>query len=199
MSLALVNEDFQPENIAPTPAEKLVLAEYVKDFKDRGFCKLTNSTSAFTQLFNRFTQITLPMSFIGEDYPKWLRENNKECGFQKQSYIVYTLPHVIGSKFIPVRNTPYYTEPKSRCQYVNTYRAYELSTAPAVELTPLFGKFFEALLPDPMECNTFLQYLSHAFQRPAERPSWHPMLTSDHGTGKGFLLEKILQPLLHHT
>lgn len=201
MSLALVAETFLPTEADqnPTPAEKLILAEYVKDFKDRGFCKLTNSASAFTQLFNRFTQITLPMSFIGEDLPKWLRSKGKKCGFQKESYIVYTLPHVIGSKFIPIKNTPYYMEPKSRCTYVNTFRAYEPSEAPEVELTPLFGELFERLTPDPVERNIFFQYLSHMFQHPAERPSWHVMLTSDHGTGKGFLLEKILHPLLHHT
>ena len=200
-ALALVTETFSPiqADQKPTLAEKLILAEYVKDFKDRGFCKLTNSASAFTQLFNRFTQITLPLSFISEDFPMWLRANSRKCGFRKESYIVYTLPHVIGSKFIPIKNTPYYVEPRSRCTYVNTFRAYQPSEAPQVELTPLFHELFERLTPDKVERNIFLQYLSHMFQRPAERTSWHTMLLSDHGTGKGFLLEKILNPLLHHT
>jgi len=183
----------------PTPEEKLVLAEYVKDFKDRGFCKITDSTSSYTQLFNRFNDCTLPLSFIGNDFPSWLRGNNKTCGFKEDSYIIYTLPHVIGSKFIPVKNTPYYTEPRSRCVFVNTYHAYETSNAPVVELSPLFHKFFERLTPDPVERNIFLQYIAHMLQRPSERPSWSIMLTSSHGTGKGFLVEKILHPLLHHT
>jgi hypothetical protein len=37
------------------------------------------------------------------------------------------------------------------------------------------------------------------FQRPEQRPSWHLMLLSEPGTGKGFLLQEILHPLLNHT
>lgn len=187
------------ERTTPTEAEKIVLAAYVKDFKSRGFCKLSNSASAHTQLFNRFTKITLPLSFIDPDFTAWLRAEGKVCEFKNDFYIIRTLPHIVGSKFIPISGAPYYTEPRSRCTYVNTYRAYEPSASPIVELSPLFTEFFERLAPDKVERDMFLQYLAHMFQRPAERPSWHIMLTSFHGTGKGFLLEKILNPLLHHT
>lgn len=192
MTLAQATDTSQP-----TPEEKLVLANYVRDLKDRGFCKMSDSTSPYTQLFNRFNQRVLPLSFIGNDFANWLRANNKRCEFKKENYIIYTLPHVIGSKFIPV-NTPYYTEQKSRCVFVNTYRAYEPLTD-SIELSPLFHDLFARLTPDRVERNIFLQYIAHMFQRPAERPSWSIMLLSSHGTGKGFLVEKILHPLLHHT
>ena len=183
----------------PSQADKLVIAKYVEDLKERGFCKISSAASTHTQLLNRFTQAVLPLSFIGNDFAEWLHAKGHNCDFKSDFYIIHTLPHVIGSKFIPVRDTPYYTEPKSRCKFVNTYRAYEPSSSLVVEISPLFHDLFVRLTPDAVERNIFLQYIAHMFQRPTERPSWSVMLTSDHGTGKGFLLEKILHPLLHHT
>jgi hypothetical protein len=52
------------------------------------------------------------------------------------------------------------------------------------------------MFPDHDERHTFTQYLAHMFQQPEVRPSWHPMLLSETGTGKGFLFNSILTPLL---
>lgn len=41
-----------------------------------------------------------------------------------------------------------------------------------------------------------LQYVGQMIQFPELRPSWHPMLLSVTGTGKGFLFDSILTPLL---
>lgn len=52
------------------------------------------------------------------------------------------------------------------------------------------------MFPEPEERHIVTQWLAHMFQRPEQRPSWHLLLTSDTGTGKGFLFHSILTPLL---
>ncbi|QYG06066.1 primase-helicase family protein [Janthinobacterium sp. PAMC25594] len=192
-----------PETPAPTPpnkpspADKITLAAYVVTLKARGFCKLDDASSNYTRLFNRFNGKPLPLSFIDNDFSRWLFVNKQKCSYRSPSYITYTLPHVVGTKFVPV-DTEFFTEPQTECLYVNTYRKYTPTTDSA-SVSPLFLEYLERLAPDPAERHIFTQWLSHIFQYPQERPSWHVMLCSDVGTGKGFLVESILHPLLHHT
>ena len=192
-----------PETPAPTPpnkpspADKITLAAYVVTLKARGFCKLDDASSNYTRLFNRFNGKPLPLSFIDNDFSRWLFVNKQKCSYRSPSYITYTLPHVVGTKFVPV-DTEFFTEPQTECLYVNTYRKYTPTTDSA-SVSPLFLEYLERLAPDPAERHIFTQWLSHIFQHPQERPSWHVMLCSDVGTGKGFLVESILHPLLHHT
>ncbi len=47
----------------------------------------------------------------------------------------------------------------------------------------------------PEEFHIFCQYIAHAIQFPEERPSWHLMLPSESGVGKGFLFNDIISPL----
>ncbi|CDS55012.1 hypothetical protein [Polaromonas sp. CG9_12] len=198
-ALALVTDTFQPQatKSGPTAEERFVLADYVKDLKARGFCKLDSAASDKTQLYNRFDGQSLPLSFIGNDFHSWLYRNNKTCDFYEVAYILRTLRHVVGSKFIPIRG-PYYVDPETRCTWINVYRAYQPTTDSA-EVSPLFLDYLGRLAPDPAERKVMVQWLAHIFQRPGQRPSWHLMLPSDTGTGKGFLVEEILHPLLHHT
>jgi len=81
---------------------------------------------------------------------------------------------------------------------MNIYQRYE-PTHTQDEVSPLFLEFFERLIPDPDERHTVVQWLSHIFQKPQERPSWHVMFSSEPGVGKGFLVQNILHPLLNHT
>lgn len=193
----------KPETPAPTPpnkpspADKITLAAYVVTLKARGFCKLDDASSNYTRLFNRFNGNVLPLSFIENDFSRWLFTTRQKCSYRSPSYIIYTLPHVVGTKFVPVA-TEFFTEPQTECLYVNTYRKYAPSTDSA-SVSPLFLEYLERLVPDQAERHIFTQWLSHIFQHPQERPSWHVMLTSEPGTGKGFLVESILHPLLHHT
>ena len=198
-ALALVTDTFQaqPLKSGPSAEEKTVLAAYVQDLKARGFCKLDSAASDKTQLYNRFDGQSLPLSFIGNDFNSWLYRNKKACDFFEAGYSLKTLRHVVGSKFIPIRS-PYYVDPDTRCTWINVYRAYAPTTDSA-EVSPLLLEYLERLAPDPAERKVMVQWIAHLFQRPGERPSWHLMLPSDTGTGKGFLVEEILHPLLHHT
>jgi hypothetical protein len=200
MTLSLVTENTPiptAELSGPTLAEEAVIAEYVREFKRRGFCKLDNAASNGTRLFNRFTQEVLPLTFIENDFIRWQRASGKKCSYKSVPYITYTLPHVIGSKFIP-QDVSYYTHPDTGCMYVNTYRKYKPSTE-NTEVSPLFPEYLERLFAVEQERHISVQWLAHQFQHPDQRPSWHLMLLSEPGTGKGFLLQEILHPLLNHT
>lgn len=183
--------------IKPTLAEKAVLKAYVESIKLRGFCKHTSSASRETQLFNRFDGTLLPMSFLAHDFDNWLYETGNKCAFRSTQYIARTLKHVIGSKFVPT-DAPYFTSPESGCSWVNTYTRYK-PVSWKTDVSPHLLEFWERLWPIESERHTALQWLSHIFQRPQERPSWHLMLPSVAGIGKGFLVQDILHPLLKHT
>lgn len=180
-----------------TPAEKAVIAEYVADLKQRGFCKLDDSTANQTRLFNRFTGITLFASFLESDYDRWCNIKDKEAPYPGGKYIMKTLVHVVGHKFDP-RGGDYSTDTQSRLTYVNTFRKYQPASINTY-VSPLWIEFWERLIPDPVKRHECLQWIAHIFQKPWERPSWHLMWPSDPGVGKGYLVEHILQPLLLHT
>src|SRR5450830_1045665 len=109
-----------------SPINKATLIEYSKSLKERGFCKIDNSSSNTTQLYNSFNGTTLPLSYINNDITDWLRSNDKVCDDRNLPYIISTLPHVIGTKFVP-KGLPIYKEPKTGCNFVNTYKFYEPS------------------------------------------------------------------------
>lgn len=180
-----------------TAAEKSIYRDYIKYLKEKGMCKIDDASSKETRLFNRFAKQPQSMSYIENNFPTWLRAQSKKCRMPKISYITRTLAHVVGSQFVP-NGGDYWKDSLTDYTYANTYRKYKSASACA-EMSPLFMQFIIRLVPDEYERNIFLQWLAHIFQKPQERPSWHIMLTSDAGTGKGFLLEKILHPLLHHT
>ncbi|MDO8652023.1 MAG: DUF5906 domain-containing protein [Undibacterium sp.] len=199
-ALTLVTSDNTTPASASKPniEDKAVIALFVRHLKDRGFCKLDSSSSNQTQIYNRFNDTSLPFTYIDNAFNSWLFKNGKKCTYRSTQYITYTLPHIVGSKFMPECGA-YYTDPNSDCQYVNTYRQYKPSGEPTVMLSPLVHEFFNRLFPVPTECHQALQWLAHIFQHPKQRPSYHLMLSSDVGCGKGFLVNDMLQPLLLHT
>jgi hypothetical protein len=180
-----------------TDAEQEVHKEYAQALRNRGFCTLDDASSNQTQLFNCINGKTLPVSFLTNDFPRWRRENEKQCEEFRAGFVLAFLEHVVGSKFLP-KPVRLIEEQDTGCTFVNTYRAYKPGSDDA-EVSPLFLDFFARLMPDEQEHGIVMQWLAHIFQRPEQRPSWHLMLTSDTGTGKGFLVENILHPLLRHT
>lgn len=185
------------ENRKLTEEERAIHSEYAKGLKVRGFCTLDDASANHSQLFNCINECRLPLSFLSNDFRKWLRENDKYCDEFQSGLILTYLPHVIGSRFVP-KPTRFLEESATGCTFVNTYRRYK-PTVDDAECDPLFHDLFDRLFRDEKEQHTVLQWAAHMFQRPQERPSWHLMFPSDTGTGKGFLVEKILHQLLHHT
>lgn len=207
-ALALVTEtytepDYLDSESAPVLAadldatEKAIIKAYVKKLKGRGFCILNDSSANYTRLFNRYEDTAIPMSWLHGDFIRHLVRVKKSCRLPTTNYLTLNLEHIIGKKFVPNAGE-FFTSPISECTYANTYRAYQ-PTSSNKDLSPLFTKFFERLITNEADRHLVLQWLSHIFQYPEQRPSWHVMMPSDTGVGKGFLVEKILQPLLHHT
>lgn len=200
MTLSLVTDNTPipaAEPSGPTPAEKKVIADYVQDFKRRGFCKIDDEACNQTELFNRLNGKRFKQGFIENDFLTWLYANNKDCSYISAKYMMRTLTHVAGSIFTPV-DLPFITEQDTGCTFINTYRKYQPQTG-NTEVSPLFLEYLERLAPIAEERHVFIQWLAHLFQHPEQRTSWHIMAPSDTGTGKGFLVEKVLHPLLIHT
>lgn len=57
-------------------------------------------------------------------------------------------------------------------------------------------EYFARLLPDDGQRKLFIQWLAHMIQFPDVKQTWHFVLPSDTGTGKGFLFHRILKQLL---
>ncbi|KAF7963436.1 hypothetical protein AWV80_09580 [Cupriavidus sp. UYMU48A] len=181
----------------PTEAEQQVIAEYIRVLKDRGFCKIDDASSNSTRLYNRLNGKVLPVSFIENNFIEWLEETGKDCTFISGPYIMRGLLHIIGPIFKPV-DSKYIVEDDTGCRYANTYKRYQPTTESA-DVSEDFHEFFVRLFPDDDERHIVLQWLAHMFRHPEQRPSWHLLFTSEPGTGKGFLFENILHPLLLHT
>ena len=77
------------------------------------------------------------------------------------------------------------------------FRTWRSDKPPAADLT-LWLEYLARLFPDQADRDTVSAYMAHMFQHPEQRPSWHIVMPSDTGTGKGFLFNQILSPLLMH-
>jgi hypothetical protein len=177
-------------------ANKAAIAAYVRDLEGRGFCAIDDISANQTRLLNRFDGRKLPMSFLRGDFRTYKRGKDIQGDLPSVEYVAACLPHVVGTKFLPGAG-PLYADPTTRMTFANTHRAYQ-ATHDHARVSPFFTEFFERMLCDD-ERHIVLQYLAHIIQHPYVRPSWHIMIPSDTGTGKGFLLQEILHPLLLHT
>jgi len=179
-----------------TREQKQIIAEYVTDLKQRGFCAIDDSTSNQTRLFNRLTGDTLYATFLESDFDRWCSTKRKEAPYPGSRYLLQGLVHVVGHKFDP-RGGEYSTDGQARLTYVNTCRKYQPASTSA-DVSPLWHEFWERLIPDSVKRGQALQWIAHCFQKPWERPSWHLMWPSEPGIGKGYVVEHILHPLLLH-
>lgn len=78
---------------------------------------------------------------------------------------------------------------------INTYRTFTPARAASADLT-LWHEYTERLYSDEADRRAVFSWLAHIFQHPEQRPTWHIVSPSDTGTGKGFLFQQVLSPLL---
>lgn len=181
-----------------TPTERATIGAYQTALAAGRYFRLYDASSPFPRLISGENTEPLPLAFLAADFGDWCDENGykRPAKMPTETYLAYPLKTVTGTVFVP--NGPSLIRAdRARHRYVNTYRRFEPQYA-AVLLSPLFHEFIACLFPDPEERHTFLQYCSHMIRFPNERPSWHPMLLSETGTGKGFLFNDLLSPLLCH-
>jgi hypothetical protein len=177
-------------------AEREAINAYIAVLTEGRYYLLFNAASPFARLISGMNVEPLPLSFLTADFRDFCRETGHQFPTKPptDAYFAASMHTVVGTAFFP--NGPVLLRAAhSRHRYVNTYRKYE-PQRPAIDLSESFHEFITALFPDPIERHTFLQYVAHMIQYPEQRPSWHPMLLSETGTGKGFLFHDILSPLL---
>jgi hypothetical protein len=161
------------------------------------YFKLYNAGSPYPRIISGdAASEPLPLSFLSDDFVSWCRENRRSVPNPRPSadYLAWDLDVVTGTRFVP-RGPALVQTRQSRHKYVNTFKEFQPEHSP-LPLSPHFLELLEAMFPDADERHTFMQYCGQMFQQPEIRPSWHPMLLSETGTGKGFLMESVLTPLL---
>jgi len=84
-----------------SPQDKVDLAEFVTYMKECGFCKIDDSTSNQTRLFNRFTGEKFFPSMLEGKFDDWCAANDKTTSYPGPRYIMRTLIHVVGHRFDP--------------------------------------------------------------------------------------------------
>jgi hypothetical protein len=205
-SLSLVSSNINtpaPAIPAPTQPDKYTPAEdaTIKGYQDAlgagRYFKLYDASSPFPRLIAASNSTApLPLSFLSSDFKDWCDETGNRCPAKMptDAYLARPLLTVTGTIFLP-NGSALVRAKHSRHRYVNTFRKFE-PQHPAISLSPDFLELLACLFPDPAERHTFIQYCTHMFRFPEIRPSWHPMLLSETGTGKGFIFNDILSPLL---
>ncbi|GAB2872169.1 hypothetical protein GCM10027277_46780 [Pseudoduganella ginsengisoli] len=173
------------------------IVRYRTELKSKGYCKLFNKNSDRAQFVNpRTYDNPRPAAWAGEDFLNYCHENDLEVpGNYELSDLVRGLDIIIGKVFDPKDKRKIVPLPGTRDFQLNVYRPFIAEKDP-IALDDTFHAFFKALIKNEKERKILFQYIAHMVQRPWERPSWHIMLPSDSGTGKGFLLNDILNKII---
>lgn len=170
-------------------------ALFAKDFAKEKLVYLSQAKYPSAKLFSPAAGVALSDDYTSIKYRKFLKVKNLADDSVESiaQYMKEALPLVVGATFLPNGGN---IAIEDSLEWVNQYKAYEpLSAFSPVDISK-FHELFERMTPDPAQRHLFISYLAHMFQKPEERPSWHIMLPSEVGTGKGFLVTKILTPLL---
>ena len=109
------------------------------------------------------------------------------------AYLLACLPWAYGEGFKPNAG------PVLEGGLVNLWKAPQIQpTGNKVSRTDVapFIEFLERWFPDDLERHYFGWWLSHAVRKPEQRIIATPVLRSQHGVGKGFLVETLLSGLV---
>lgn len=165
--------------------------QYIEDLRKRNFVILANEKYPAPRLYNASSRSALPKEFIELDYQRFLNKNEDENASAIVPYVMKSLPLVTGEVFQPKAEQLLY---RDGTWWINTHRSYESSAHG--EVSPLFIEYLARLFPNDEERKICIQWLAHIIQCPEIRPSWHLLLSSEAGTGKGFLFHQVMTPLL---
>lgn len=187
-------------NKTNTDVDNELLQQFTKYIIHSGYLKINTAAHNCTQLINHHdSDDTHSSDLISDLFSEYCNDNSKKANSDTkkvvQSYVWQSLSIVVGIKFNPLCGLIIRDELTNR-KFLNKYKRY-VPTIDDQGTTPdLFIEYLERLFPVKSERKLVTQWLAHCIQKPAERPSWHLMLSSEAGTGKGFMVEKIMTPLL---
>jgi hypothetical protein len=165
--------------------------EFSDCLKKDGFVWMSNEKFTTTRLYNKYSGNYPANDYVPMEYARFCKLEMMPSEDKISAYIKASLELVTGVVFIP--NGPDIIH-RHGSKWINTYRDYKPLAQPTD--IDLFKEYLFRLFPDAEDYSICVSWLSHMFQRPEERPSWHLMLSSEVGTGKGFLVQSILNPLL---
>lgn len=155
------------------------------------------SSSGKTQVYDHALKQQLSIEAISREYSRWYisQKYSTYIKFNDVKDIIYSqLQTVVREEFDPSTTNEIIIKDGYHCM-INKYRKFTPSNPPATALT-LWHEFTERLFPVEVERDTVLNWLAHIIQHPEIRPSWSLLLSSDTGTGKGYLFHNILTPIL---
>lgn len=184
-----IDEKNEHERLAHRFAEYLI---------HQGFIYLARKNGA--DLYSTLTRKFHPYHSEINLYQQWLRKQpeHRHSGNNPllQSVLRQRIKYASAREFIPGGDRPLVYEADG-VPVLNTWKPYEpkVATTAGTDLS-LWVEYLERLFPGTNERHTVVQWLAHIFQHPEVKPSWHLMLTSATGTGKGFLFDQVLSPLL---
>lgn len=179
--------------------QKLHALSFSNYMKERGYIYLNRPQGP--ELHSIWTGKTYPYHAEYNLFLQWCKKQ-PEVDAKPNLTIVHDalvqgLKFVSGKTFAPGSAVPLIYETDG-VPVLNTWQPYEPKTEDTSDVDlSLWLEYLERLFPVAEERHTVCQWLAHMFQRPEEKPSWHLMLTSDTGTGKGFLFHNILYLLLN--
>lgn len=178
-----------------TPAEQAAIKAFQAALTVGRYHKLYDAGSPLPRIISGTDPEPQPLSWLTGRFPDFCKENGYTYPAKPPSdfYLAMPLTAVTGTIFLP-KGPAIYSRLRSQHRRVNTYQEFE-PLHPAIELSPLFLDFFRRLFPVPEELHTFCQIIAHALRFPHLRTSWHSMLSSEQGTGKGFAFKEIITPL----
>ncbi|MNG66668.1 hypothetical protein D3C81_745770 [compost metagenome] len=158
-------------------------------------------TTRGPELFCALDATTYDYHSVAPLFYFWCRQHSEVCIWpldEGWGQLMQRLPFVSREIFSPAVEPSRFVPLAGGTLALNTYRRYAPDGAGEVSTPDLsvWLEYIERLFPDASERHTVMQWLSHMFQHPEQRPSWHLMLTSDTGTGKGVLYGEVLCPLL---
>ncbi|QTS84934.1 hypothetical protein JLK41_16595 [Ectopseudomonas khazarica] len=166
--------------------------------------KTNNNTSAIEAVKSRFVRIpsnnTYPrfrdlITNIDQSDAGILADFYRKCGGSEHDsvYLLACLPWAYGEGFKPN------AAPILDGGLINLWQPSKIQPS-GVKVTKEqvapFVEFLERWFPDQLERHYFGWWLSHTVRKPEERIIATPVLRSDHGVGKGFLVETLLSGLL---
>lgn len=183
---------------APTKPEiHPSIKQYQQALKDMDYYKVFSANSKDAQLVNLAAwEEKTSLSWALDDFFTYCHDSKLPVPTEdiEPMILCRKLTSVLGKRFSPLGGKVITLE-GTRNKYANVYKQFKPKHEP-LPLDDTFHAFFKVFIKNDAERHILFQYIAHMVQHPEERPSWHIMLPSDTGVGKGFFFNDILRPLI---
>ncbi|WP_151254174.1 primase-helicase family protein [Serratia plymuthica] len=192
----------QNKQVATEDTDDHVRDAFIDYLKGAGW--MLKTTKDRMELSNCLDGTVLNYHSILGLFGQWVNRNNRTVDSDTQYDPSWwyklngRLPFVTRDIFRPAFEPEMFVPLASGTLAVNTYKRFRADEA-ANNFDPNpapWLEYLERMFPVIEDRDIVCGWLAHMFQHPDQRPSWHLLFSGDTGTGKGYLFDKILSPLL---